>query len=172
MNTTEKRPGLLAYTLTPNPARYRSHDPVEQYEALLYTLYRLPRLRKCFEEFYFTPEVNLQGNVHIHGYYKVKNKYEYNRWFLPASKQWGFIKVKNDVDTKWTDEYCRKDLVDMIDLLYENNYGVRMPVPITLESLQKYTEKMENIGRMQVRHPQACVWPKKIKKRKVSDYFK
>lgn len=155
-----------AFTLAVNPQCYNSHDPVAQYEQLLACVFRHKPLRRCLKDYVFYPEMTKQGNIHLHGIYYIKNKYDYFRWFLPACKRWGYVLVKNrDVNIGW-EKYIEKDLADMKDLLYCDTFGQRMPVPI-----DKYTLKDYHVPSILRARPNLAL-PKKPRRTKITDYFK
>lgn len=176
MNTTEpaglpvhpKYGSIQAFTLSPNPKYYRSYDPVAQYVQLLNCLFKRKQLKNTLSHYVFVPELNQNGNVHIHGMYYIKNKYSYHRWFLPACKHWGFTLVKNkNINNKWV-EYLYKDLSDNRDILYCDEHGQRLPVPITKKTLSKY---IYVVDRPHTRNQLSMVSMKKPKKTKITDYF-
>lgn len=163
----------VAYTLSPDPRHFRSHDPCEQYHQLLMTLFQPKRLKRALSKYYFVPELRSDGNVHIHGVYYIKNAYEYHRWFLPASKQWGFIKCKTHrVDTYWTECYMHKEILDIYDVLDHNEYGIDMPIPLHSETLHDYYVNMEPILAHATKHQIMKATPKKILKYNIKKYFK
>lgn len=125
-------PAFKAFTLVPNPTKYKSTDPVHQYKSLLLCLFLKRDIVHTFSKFLFVPELTNQGNVHIHGYYSVKDNIKYNRWFLPACKEWGFINIKNNVDDQWTFEYLTKDIESMAELMDE------LPVPLHSENIEEH----------------------------------
>lgn len=125
-------PQILAFTLSVNPARYKCTDPYDQYKSLLTCIFgRRKKMLNTFSEFLFYPELNMQGNVHIHGYYKVKNKISYFRWFVPACKAWGYVMIKGPINDDWFG-YIMKDS--------EENEGIfeGLPYPIDDENIRTY----------------------------------
>lgn len=158
--TIEGEEGIHAFTLNPNPKKYKSTDPCEQYATLLQCLFKYKYLNACFEEYYFVPELTENGNVHIHGYYKIKDKVKYYRWFLPACKAWGFIKVKSkNIDDEWI-EYVNKTIEEMKEIM--ENY----PVPMTRKTLEVYKKEIKVSRTMQKQ------LPKKGKFKSIDKYFK
>lgn len=125
-------PQLLAFTLSVNPCRYKCVDPYDQYKTLLTCLFGKKKLMlKTFSEFMFYPELNLQGNVHLHGYYKVKNKISYFRWFLPACKHFGYVLVKGPITDDWF-AYIMKDSEDNAELFKP------LPYPLDEDTILEY----------------------------------
>lgn len=130
MNTPD--PQILAFTLSVNPARYKCVDPYDQYKALLTSIFgRKKLMKKTFSEFTFYPELNIQGNVHLHGFYKVKNKISYFRWFIPACKHWGFVMIKGRVDDNWL-AYIMKDSEENAQLFDD------LPYPLDEDTIEDY----------------------------------
>jgi len=156
---------IQAFTLSPNPKYYNSYDPVGQYEQILMAIFRYVPLRRALSKFVFVPELNANGNIHIHGMYYIKNKYAYNRWFLPACKHWGWTLVKDkNIDQEWV-EYIYEDLLETQDILSCDENGQLMPVPMTKESLREYTYVHE------LKHVKNAIPVKNLKKHKITDYF-
>lgn len=115
----EPKPKVLdytyAFTWTPDPKRYKTTDPIEQWKTLLNCVLCKSQIRKTFCDFYFIPELTLEGNIHVHGFYKIKNNISYYRWFLPACKQWGWTRIKDRVDEEWL-LYVSKSTPQMLEL--------------------------------------------------------
>lgn len=121
-----------AFTCSPDPKRYKSNDPGDQWRSLLMCILLQKRLSRCFKKFIFVPELNENGNIHFHGYYSIDNQYEYNRWFLPACKKWGWCKIKERVDDYWLYEYVPKDIEKMEQVLPE------LPIVLTNDNIELY----------------------------------
>jgi len=124
---------FYAFTLNPDPTRYKSHDPVDQYKALLNCIFAKKYMKHTFEEFVFYPELTLNGNVHIHGCYKLKDRVKYNRWFLPACKQWGFVLVKDKIDDDWLIYVMKESEKGDLECLFEG-----LPYPLTEDNIDDY----------------------------------
>lgn len=114
---------IHAFTWTPDPMKYPSSDPRSQYKCLLN--YILLVAFKYFKYFCFVPELNTNGNVHIHGWYIIKDNIAYYKSFIPKCKRLGFVLIKKKVNEKWFD-YVNKE----IDLTI-NVIGEDMPIPLT-----------------------------------------
>jgi len=110
---------LIAFTWAPDPNKYAVIKPKDQWRALL--THVLFRSHKYFSKFFFTPELTQDGNVHVHGWYIVRDKIAYFRNFLPRCRQFGFVKLKQrpqyQINQTWA-RYCEKDRLMMIDLLH------------------------------------------------------
>lgn len=121
---------LHAFTWVPNPNKYNSVIPKCQYKALLgHVLLASDRIFKYFK---FFPELTKEGNIHIHGYYTIKDLVKYYKYFLPKCKQFGFVKIKcRDINQKWFD-YCAKDSNMMKELFPE------LPVPLTSDNCKDF----------------------------------
>lgn len=113
---------VYLFTWSPDPARYPTNDPKEQYKILFDLVLR--NAKKVFTTFSFTPECNAMGNVHIHGWYVIKDKVKYFKWWLPKCKQFGFVKI-NVMKTKDALGYYKKDMNYMQEVCDPH------PVPFT-----------------------------------------
>lgn len=136
---------------------------MDQYEALLNCIFSKKLMDYVFEDYVFLPEVNTNGDIHIHGMYLVKDKIKYYKWFLPACKQWGFVMCKQGkVDEKW-ETYIYKDIFLMIDML------PGLPVPLNPISREEYSAWKE----VKVKTTMRLTKKKYIRhKGKITDYFK
>lgn len=117
-----------AFTWNPNPSKYSTHDPVEQYKCLLQNVLFHKNIKKCFTKFIFVPELTEQGNVHVHGCYNISQIKPYARWFLPACKRWGYTLVKPRVDENWVYNYMSKSANELAELFED------LPLPLTEEN--------------------------------------
>lgn len=120
---------LRAFTWVPNPDKYTSHKPTTQYKLLL--TWVLLTVHKYFSYFCFTPELTNTGNIHIHGFYIIKDPIKYYKYFIPRCKSLGFVLIKNNVDDNWY-EYCKKDINIMSEILS------KLPYPLTNQNIDKY----------------------------------
>lgn len=125
-----------AFTWTPNPSKYPSSIPRKQYKSLLQ--YILLSSYKFFKYYCFVPELNMNGNVHIHGWFIIKDKIKFYKHFLPKCKQYGYVLVKNNINEKWFD-YCNKEIDDVIQIL-----GDDLPIPLTHLNNQAYIPEKGN----------------------------
>lgn len=114
---------LIAFTWSPDPSKYPSSEPRKQYKSLLSHI--LLSAFKFFRLFCFIPEINTNGNVHIHGWFIVKDKIAYYKYFLPRCRQYGYVVLKSKVDKQWFN-YCNKEIGDSIEIIGED-----MPIPLT-----------------------------------------
>lgn len=115
--TKDNLGAYLAFSWVPDPARYRSTDVTKQYEALLQNVLLRKEMDRVFNDYCFVPEVTKQGNIHIHGYYAIKDRVKYFRWFLPACRSWGYVYIKDNIDKQWTLGYMSKECDWMADIL-------------------------------------------------------
>lgn len=122
----------LAFTWTPDPMKYPSSEPRKQYKCLLKHI--LLSAFKYFRVFCFVPELNLNGNVHIHGWYIVKDKIGYFKNFLPKCRQLGFVLIKNKINEQWF-EYVNKEIDDSLQVI-----GDDMPIPLTHLNVYSYKD--------------------------------
>jgi len=126
---------IIAFTCNPLPLRFNTHDPVLQYEKCM--MYFLRYAPSVFEHYCFIPELTVQGNVHIHGFYTVKNPGKYYTVFLPKAKRLGFCKIKTErVDNGWLD-YIHKSLPLMVEVMGSS----LVPVPYTDEDDTDYLKQ-------------------------------
>lgn len=127
----------IAFTWVPNPKNYNSTCPCVQYLQLLNGVFRFRPLTRTLSRYEFYPELTDEGNIHIHGVYYIKNMHMYHRWFLPACKKWGFIKIKSrDINSAWTD-YVRKSAF-MKDVVDVDLAGQTLPYPINRKTLRAF----------------------------------
>lgn len=124
-----------AFTWAPNPKYYKSFDPNDQYYTLLACVLLKKNIINTFQVFLFTPELTESGNIHIHGYFSIKDSVKYFKWFLPLCKSFGYVMVKGKVDTKWTEEYVLKDMNKMEDIL-----DFECPCPLTDENFEHFRD--------------------------------
>lgn len=54
---------LIAFTLNPDPKKYKSYEPQEQYLSLLKCVFLNKQIKSTFDYFYFTPELTDNGNI-------------------------------------------------------------------------------------------------------------
>lgn len=83
----------IAFTFNPNPQNYTSHNPSSQWAQALNCM-RCKRLPDIFENYIFVPELTMQGNVHVHGWYIVKDDDLYHNYWLPTLKRHGLVLLK------------------------------------------------------------------------------
>lgn len=65
---------------------------------------------KCMEKFEVNPELNSNGNLHYHGYYKVKDRFKWFKKVLPKMKyngMWRTERIHTDFEKSMI--YPRKD---------------------------------------------------------------
>lgn len=127
---SEKR--LMLFTWTPDPNRYPTSKPHEQYRILLDLV--LLKFDKVFSTFACSPELNCNGNVHIHGWYVVKDPVKYFKWLLPKMKGLGFVKVSAANSKKALSDYYKKDIDLMNQLMDEYD----LPIPLTHVNCHDY----------------------------------
>lgn len=120
---------IITFNWIPDPSRYHSGDTTKQYEMLLtHILLSAP---KYFSKFCFVPELTKAGNVHMHGWYIIKDKIAYYKMFLPKCKELGHVLNKDNsrnpktVDRSWF-TYCRKE-IDITSGIINDE----LPIPLT-----------------------------------------
>lgn len=119
---------VKAFTWTPDPAKYPSYIPRKQYKSLLKHV--LLTAYKYFSKFVFIPELNENGNVHIHGWFIIKNRIGFYKNFLPKCKEYGYTLVKDkyhdkSIDKGWFD-YCSEEIEETVSIV-----GKDLPIPLT-----------------------------------------
>jgi len=145
----------IAFTWTPNPIRYPSSECRKQYKCLLD--YILLSSFKYFSKFCFIPEINLNGNIHIHGWYIVKDRIKYYKFFLPKCKSLGYVLLKHKVDDGWA-AYLEKDLFETVQIV-----GMDLPVPLTHNNNKSYVHlKTYQKRRIKVQ-PRPLIHPKYLR---------
>lgn len=133
---------VVAFTLSPDPNRYPTNDPGDQYRILMPYIFK--GIKNIFSTFCFTPELTQNGNIHIHGWYVVLDKIKYFKYWLPKVKQLGRTDIQK-MGKGWLD-YCKKDMELMAEVVYP------YPVPLTHVNYDVYKK---------------CFMPKKSLKKKV-----
>jgi len=161
----EYLPAYKAFTLNPDPTKYPTTDPRGQYETILNCLLLKKEITKIFSKFFFTPELTENGNIHIHGYFSIKDQVKYYRWFIPACKAWGFLVIKSNIDEKWMMNYCCKDIALMTQVL-----GNDIPIPLTEENFAMYNDQ-KDIKKMALKIVLHKTKHKPNLKKKITDYF-
>lgn len=109
--------GYYAFTWCPNPSYYTTLSPIGQFASVIPLLTRQIR---CISDYWFSPEITKQGNIHIHGMFKIADKIKFYGFWLPAIKRYGYTLVKDRVDCKWV-EYIFKDQKMMREMLIPNS---------------------------------------------------
>jgi len=131
--------GSRAFTWNPNPLRYKSYDPNDQYLSCL--MWAFKNCTKVFNNYIFVPELTSDGNVHIHGIFTLFDKLKYYKKFLPRVKALGFVKIKERVDAKWLKyifkEWTNNSDIFNLDTLNHNNYDM-----FNLKSRCEYLPKL------------------------------
>lgn len=151
----------IGLTVNPDPRRYNSVDPCEQYRSLIQTLLSNRAMRNTFYEFVFWPELTKNGNVHLHGHYRIKDKVKYYKWFLPLVKRIapsGYY-IETRVDIGWL-EYETKSVEDAMSLFEEEG----LPVPYDQDTLIYY-------GNQKTKYHICLARDIGSKRRKITDYF-
>jgi len=117
----EIKPGdeVILFTYSPNPNRkYWSRDQMKNYKIHIRNYFS--QFPKCFKRFAMCPELNLQGNIHYHGWYVVKDHVKWLKHLLPSMKFGGFFKANKLVDKDKGLKYYTKDLCKK---LFEDDYA-------------------------------------------------
>lgn len=87
----ESRPVHL-FTWAPNPKKFpRKHDMVYNYYYHLKNYF--DKWHQCMYAFAICPELTLNGNVHYHGWYQLKDNVKWHKSLLPKLKYAGFVKI-------------------------------------------------------------------------------
>lgn len=162
---------IIAFTWSPNPALFPSSDPSQQYKSLLSHI--LLCANKFFSHFVFVPEINTSGNIHIHGYYKIKDQIAYYKLFLPRCKQYGWVLLKDNKQTStnvglgWVD-YLVKDIELTYSVLDED-----LPIPLSQYNISRYKKLFRKSFQSKFAKRLVAMKREKIaKKTKITDYIK
>jgi len=96
-------------TWVPDPKEFQGQkQPITQFNILSNII---KSCSTCWQKWEFNPELTLQGNLHFHGFYILKDLISYQkRWYavvLPKLKGIGFVKI-SEVRHKLDITYCRK----------------------------------------------------------------
>lgn len=120
-------------TWSPDPARYPSSTPSDQYKVLLDLV--LLKSDKLFNSFAFTPELTENGNIHIHGFFTIRDKVKYYKWFLPKIKSFGNTKIERMRKAYWRKalDYLMKDC-EIMNQIMDN----KLPIPLTHINMPLY----------------------------------
>lgn len=124
---------VVLFTWNPNPAFYPTTSPRDQYKILLDLM--IKNCKQLFSSFAFAPELTHDGNVHLHGWYVVKDKVKYFKYFIPKLKSLGFMKLakmKNKNALSW---YYKKTIEEMNAII-----GDDLPIPLTHQNVEAYLE--------------------------------
>jgi len=150
------------FTWSPNPARYPSSTPSDQYKVLLDLV--LLKTDKLFHQFAFTPELTEAGNIHIHGFYVIKDKVKYYKWFLPKIKSFGNTRIERMRRQYWRNaiDYLVKDCT-MMNEIFEN----KLPVPLTHLNIPLYKQMFRLTKRKLRLIPHCTAYSKVFKPRKM-----
>lgn len=124
---------VMAFTWSPDPVKYPSSEPRKQYKSLLKHI--LLNSNKYFRQFCFVPELNINGNVHIHGWFIIKDKIAYYKHFIPRCKQYGYVLIKKEINNKWFD-YLTKEIEETVGILGED-----LPIPLTHLNIDAYKDE-------------------------------
>lgn len=134
---------VYLFTWAPNPIKYPTSKPHEQYKILLDLV--LLNFNKVFSTFALSPELTASGNTHIHGWYVIKDKYKYFKWLLPKMKAFGFVKIDVMKD-KSALHYYKKEIGLMNELMDEYN----LPVPLTHLNIKAYRKSPKSHKRLRL----------------------
>lgn len=121
---------VYAFTWNPDPVRYSSKTPSDQYESLLHYIYKN---YKIFGKFVFIPELTLNGYIHIHGIFTMKDRISFYKTFLPIIKNIGFVVIKPCTNIDGWINYLIKDIKAMSEILREE-----LPIPLTSDNIELY----------------------------------
>lgn len=108
-NDIEPNETMYLFTWTPNPKKYRSTNPRCQWKQLCKG-YLVSATCRCFEKYCLLPELNTNGNVHVHGWFILK---DYSKWFsfwLPKIKRVGYVKICEATDNFLPLFYYKEDI--------------------------------------------------------------
>lgn len=126
---------IILFTWNPNPKKYHSHDPRKQYKQILP---RLARLCKCCRVFAFSPELTMNGNLHIHGWYVLRDKIKYYRSVLPMIKGIGNCKIEKASSKNALVFYYKKTIIEMHKIINYSDKIKELPIPLTHENFTAY----------------------------------
>lgn len=93
-----------AITICPKPMYYANTYNAE----LLNTIDVIRGAMKYSIDYVLYVELTIEGHIHYHGWFNIKDKIKYYKKTLPTLKRLGFIKIKSRVDEGWM-KYCLKD---------------------------------------------------------------
>lgn len=110
--------------------RYQSTGPSDQYESLLHYFYKN---YKILGTFVIVPELTINGYVHIHGVFTIKDKIKFYKTFMPILKNIGFVMIKPCSHVTGWLQYMSKTISEMIEIMRPE-----LPIPLTSDNVQTY----------------------------------
>lgn len=115
-----------AFTQTFNPKTgIPEHVLIKQYEKGLQLIVKF--LKDCSDVYTLYPEMHASGQIHFHGFVKIKDRFNYYKNLCRYQAEVGFITMVDiDDPIKWL-EYCNKDVSLMQELIPD------YPIPINRE---------------------------------------
>lgn len=125
---------LKLITWTPDPSRYPTTKPHEQYKIILQLI--LLQSHKVFSTFALTPELNENGNIHIHGWFVLSDSVKFYKYYLPKMRGFGYVKVDKCIKREGL-TYYKKDIELMNELMYEYD----LPIPLTHVNIKAYLDE-------------------------------
>lgn len=115
-------------TWNPKPKFYQSsiNDVHINYDLQWWTMLSiLKEANRCCSQFAFVPEISIEGKLHMHGWFTLKDMVKFHKSFLPSLKRNGFVKMNQARSIKWkTFKYHIKDLYDTHQHLYTHDIVV------------------------------------------------
>lgn len=120
----------IIYLFTWSPKDQNTLNPKFKYIDDIANYFR--QWHQCMKEFEVNPEFNQNGNLHYHGYFRIKDQIKWFKRILPKMKYNGYIKI-NKVHTSFDEaiKYTRKDREVMTEVLYP------LKVPYTEKDKEK-----------------------------------
>lgn len=148
---------VILLTWSPDPAKMPTTKPHEQYKILLDFI--LIKAHKVFSTFAFSPELTVNGNVHIHGWCVLKDKVKYFKWFLPKLKGFGNVKIDKMKSINALGYYYKKEIEYMNEIMDEYN----LPIPLTHINLESYKMRyIKKVLKNYVRNPKQAYHYKRM----------
>lgn len=121
---------LYLITWTPNPKRLHfKYDMIKNHKWFRRTVFQ--QCGKCVNLLCMIPEFNLNGNIHYHGFFQLKDKVKWFKKALPCMKRIGFVKISKAEHYKVFDfrpegnslYYYKKEVCDNCEA-YDYDYVV------------------------------------------------
>lgn len=94
---------LMLITWSPNPKGMPSkYDMIRNHKWFCRTVFR--RWSSCMHTYCVLPEFNLNGNLHYHGWFQLKDAVKWFKSILPLLKRYGYVKI-NEARTYKVNSY-------------------------------------------------------------------
>lgn len=126
---------LLTFSM--NPKKYYSRDPRKQYIQLLQNII-YPMVSSCFSTYVITPELSENNNIHIHGWFVLKDSIKWHRKWYPTLKYLAPNGVKINVRHSQNAMYYYKKDINYMNYIINHDEDDELPIPLTHINIDMY----------------------------------